>query len=76
MKSNLLYRGQESEYGYVWMEFARLGETVTLIIGMRAHRNSDSMRCRLRHRQATRRGLGLLAADCRPLTGTPAQGPP
>ena len=23
MKSNLLYRGQESEYGYVWMEFAR-----------------------------------------------------
>src|SRR5215470_3331945 len=24
MKSNLLYRGQESEYGYVWMEFALL----------------------------------------------------
>ena len=23
MKSNLLFRGQESEYGYVWMEFAR-----------------------------------------------------
>src|ERR1700756_3614033 len=23
MKSNLLYRGQESEYGYVWMEFGR-----------------------------------------------------
>ncbi|GAA3819695.1 hypothetical protein GCM10022226_45150 [Sphaerisporangium flaviroseum] len=23
MKSNLLYRGQEAEYGYVWMEFAR-----------------------------------------------------
>src|ERR1700735_3393278 len=23
MKSNLLYRGQESEYGYAWMEFAR-----------------------------------------------------
>ena len=22
MKSNLLFRGQESEYGYVWMEFA------------------------------------------------------
>ena len=23
MKSNLLYRGQESEYGYVWMELRR-----------------------------------------------------
>jgi len=49
MKSNLLYRGQESEYGYVWMEFARAAdaaepETVTLIIGMRAHRNTDGVR--------------------------------
>jgi recombinational DNA repair ATPase RecF len=26
MKSNLLYRGQESEYGYAWMEFARSSE--------------------------------------------------
>src|ERR1700758_5787073 len=24
MKSNLLYRGQEAEYGYVWMEYAVL----------------------------------------------------
>src|SRR3984885_6725123 len=56
MKSNLLYRGQESEYGYVWMEFGRQAtaargapetpatETITLIIGMRAHRNSDGVR--------------------------------
>src|ERR1700723_853959 len=60
MKSNLLFRGQESEYGYVWMEFARTraahaasaaaeateaaAETVTLIIGMRAHRNTDGVR--------------------------------
>src|SRR6266700_3392125 len=46
MKSNLLYRGQEAEYGYVWMEFARTGsaETVTLVIGMRAHRNRDGVR--------------------------------
>src|ERR1700722_5455117 len=61
MKSNLLFRGQESEYGYVWMEFARSREaqgasgsaeasaegradTVTLIIGMRAHRNTDGVR--------------------------------
>ena len=69
MKSNLLYRGQESEYGYVWMEFARLGETVTLIIGMRAHRNTDGVRMSF---YVTGRRLGadfgLLSADSRPLT--------
>ncbi|MFD3756763.1 TIGR02680 family protein [Streptomyces sp. NPDC058622] len=41
MKSNLLYKGQESAYGYVWMEFARTGpdgevlEAVTVGLGMR-----------------------------------------
>ncbi|MBQ0866346.1 TIGR02680 family protein [Streptomyces sp. RK75] len=41
MKSNLLYKGQESAYGYVWMEFARTApdgavlEAVTVGIGMR-----------------------------------------
>ncbi|MBP5870546.1 TIGR02680 family protein [Streptomyces scabiei] len=41
MKSNLLYKGQESAYGYVWMEFARTDpdgevlEAVTVGIGMR-----------------------------------------
>ncbi|QTU65320.1 TIGR02680 family protein [Streptomyces scabiei] len=41
MKSNLLYKGQESAYGYVWMEFARANpdgevlEAVTTGIGMR-----------------------------------------
>src|ERR1700688_1308588 len=44
MKSNLLYRGAESEYGYIWMEFCAPQGTVTLIIGMRAHRNSDGVR--------------------------------
>src|ERR1700734_1817699 len=51
MKSNLLFRGAESEYGYVWTEFAAGASdasvprpTVTLIIGMRAHRNSDGVR--------------------------------
>ena len=69
MKSNLLYRGQESEYGYVWMEFARLGETVTLIIGMRAHRNSDGVRMSF-YVTGKRLGadFGLLSADSRPLT--------
>src|SRR4051794_7189314 len=41
MKSNLLYKKQESAYGYVWMEFARTApdgkviEAVTAGIGMR-----------------------------------------
>ena len=90
MKSNLLYRGQESEYGYVWMEFCRLPgddrpyprrasprgssahpatETITLIIGMRAHRNSDGVRMSF-FVTGKRLGVdfGLLSADSRPLT--------
>ena len=73
MKSNLLYRGQESEYGYVWMEFARPAdapaETVTLIIGMRAHRNTDGVRMSF-YVTGKRLGVdfGLLSADSRPLT--------
>ena len=74
MKSNLLYRGQESEYGYAWMEFARPAEagrleTVTLIIGMRAHRNTDGVRTSF-YVTGKRLGtdFGLLSADSRPLT--------
>ncbi len=85
MKSNLLFRGQESEYGYVWMEFALArdddagasrgrparasAETVTLIIGMRAHRNSDGVRMSF-FVTGLRVGVdfGLLSADSRPLT--------
>ncbi|HEX6522408.1 MAG TPA: TIGR02680 family protein [Streptosporangiaceae bacterium] len=69
MKSNLLYRGQESEYGYAWMEFARQDETVTLIIGMRAHRNTDGVRMSF-YVTGRRLGVdfGLLSADSRPLT--------
>jgi hypothetical protein len=85
MKSNLLYRGQESEYGYVWMEFARSTEldrgglggsppragtaTITLIIGMRAHRNTDGVRMSF-YVTGKRLGMdfGLLSADSRPLT--------
>src|SRR5277367_5081927 len=82
MKSNLLFRGQESEYGYVWMEFARAPatqgaggtieagpETVTLIIGMRAHRNTDGVRMSF-FVTGKRVGVdfGLLSADSRPLT--------
>jgi hypothetical protein len=72
MKSNLLFRGQDSEYGYVWMEFARTApspETVTLIIGMRAHRNTDGVRISF-YVTGKRLGVdfGLLSADSRPLT--------
>src|ERR1700734_975641 len=70
MKSNLLYRGQESEYGYVWMEYCRQpAETITLIIGMRAHRNSDGVRMSF-FVTGKRLGVdfGLLSADSRPLT--------
>lgn len=79
MKSNLLYRGQDTEYGYVWMEFARPApgsergpgnvETVTLVIGLRAHRHRDGV---VPSFFVTDRRLGvdfgLLAADGRPLT--------
>jgi hypothetical protein len=72
MKSNLLYRGQEAEYGYVWMEFARTdpAQTVTLVIGMRAHRNRDGVKTSF---FVTGKRLGvdfglLSAADSRPLT--------
>jgi hypothetical protein len=71
MKSNLLFRGQEAEYGYAWMEFARTdpAETVTLVIGMRAHRNRDGVRTSF-YVTGKRLGIdfGLLSADSRPLT--------
>ncbi len=71
MKSNLLYRGQEAEYGYVWMEFAHTGtgETVTLVIGLRAHRHRDGVRSSFfvtGKRLGV--GFGLLGPDSRPLT--------
>ncbi|GAA3940038.1 TIGR02680 family protein [Actinoplanes auranticolor] len=41
MKSNLLYRGQETAYAYVWMEFGDGDRFVTIGIGLRAHRHND-----------------------------------
>jgi uncharacterized protein (TIGR02680 family) len=77
MKSNLLYRGQESEYGYVWMEFARRdpdvadawSETVTLVISLQAHRAWDRPRAAF-FVTDSRVGVdfGLLGAESRPLT--------
>ncbi|MBP2703941.1 TIGR02680 family protein [Microbispora sp. RL4-1S] len=69
MKSNLLYRGQESEYGFVWMEFANGGKTVTLIIAMHARRDRPDVK-RTYFVTARRVGVdfGLLSEDARPVT--------
>jgi len=75
MKANLLYRGQDAEHGYVWMEFGRPAgpdepqETVTLVIGLTAHKNWE--RARPSFFITTQRmgiDFGLLSADSRPLT--------
>lgn len=68
MKSNLLYRGQEVSYAYVWMEFGD-GETyVTIGIGLRAHRHVDRV-TRWHFVVDGRVGVdfSLLDADDRPL---------
>ena len=69
MKANLLYRGQDAEHGYVWMEFARPGEVVTLIIGLYAHKNRERPKPSF-FVSDQRMGVdfGLLSADSRPLT--------
>ncbi|MFI1917702.1 TIGR02680 family protein [Nocardia sp. NPDC020380] len=73
MKSNLLYRKQESAYSYVWMEFARGEwddpEVVTIGIGMRATRSSDKV-TRWYFVADGRVGVdfSLLGPDDRPLT--------
>jgi len=69
MKANLLYRGQDSEHGYVWMEFARPDETVTLVVGLSVHKNMDRPRPSF-YVTGKRMGIdfGLLSADSRPLT--------
>ncbi len=90
MKANLLYRGQDAEHGYVWMEFGRPAEptnaadsaepgdhqepetnqeTVTLVIGLTAHKNWERARPSF-FITNQRMGIdfGLLSADSRPLT--------
>ncbi|MBX6751670.1 MAG: TIGR02680 family protein, partial [Micromonosporaceae bacterium] len=74
MKSNVLYRGQDLNYAYVWMEFHRLAaeggeeEFVTIGIGLRAHRHQDRVQ---RWHFVTDGRVGadfsLLDADDRPL---------
>jgi uncharacterized protein (TIGR02680 family) len=69
MKSNLLYRGQETAYAYVWMEFGNGDRFVTIGIGLRAHRHND--RVTRWHFVADGRvgvDLSLLDADDRPVS--------
>ncbi|MDQ7903057.1 TIGR02680 family protein [Phytohabitans sp. ZYX-F-186] len=69
MKSNLLYRGQDVAHSYVWMEFGRAGQYVTIGIGLRAHRHVDRV---TRWHFVTEGRVGedfsLLDADDRPLS--------
>lgn len=44
MRSNLLYRGQESEHSYVWMEFGDGTRHVTVGVGLRASKQNDQVR--------------------------------
>ncbi|RVW08821.1 TIGR02680 family protein [Prescottella agglutinans] len=73
MKSNLLYRGQDSAHSYVWMEFCRGPqddpEAVTVGIGMRATRQNDKV-TRWYFVAEGRVGVdfSLLGGDDRPLT--------
>ncbi|WP_137726063.1 TIGR02680 family protein [Prescottella subtropica] len=73
MKSNLLYRGQDSAYSYVWMEFCRGSqddpEAVTVGIGMRATKQNDKV-TRWYFVAEGRVGVdfSLLDGDDRPLT--------
>lgn len=48
MKENLLYRGNEAGYGYVWMEFTRVvedgvRERVTIGVGMQARKHKEGV---------------------------------
>jgi hypothetical protein len=71
MKSNLLFRGQDSAYGYVWLEFASplTGEAVTVGVGLHAQKHRDQPK-RWYFVTDGRVGadLSLLGQDDRPLT--------
>jgi uncharacterized protein (TIGR02680 family) len=69
MKSNLLYRRQESAYSYVWLEFAHGDTYVTVGVGLRAQKHSDRV-TRWYFVVDGRVGVdfSLLGPDDRPLT--------
>jgi hypothetical protein len=69
MKSNLLYREQESAYSYVWLEFTHADTFVTVGIGLRAQKHNDRV-TRWYFVVDGRVGVdfSLLGPDDRPLT--------
>lgn len=44
MRSNLLYGGEKARHGYVWLEFARGDEHVTVGVGLRAQAQSREVK--------------------------------
>ena len=71
MKSNLLFRGQDSALGYVWIEFTHrgTGEAVTCGIGLHAQRHRDTpARWHFVAEGRVGEDFSLLTHDDRPLT--------
>ncbi|MET7906262.1 TIGR02680 family protein [Streptomyces sp. NPDC005355] len=71
MKSNLLFRGQDSALGYVWIEFTHrdTGEAVTCGIGLHAQRHRDTpARWHFVAEGRVGEDFSLLTSDDRPMT--------
>ncbi|MFD1662899.1 TIGR02680 family protein [Streptomyces caeni] len=71
MKSNLLFRGQDSALGYVWIEFTHRdsGEAVTCGIGLHAQRHRDTpARWHFVTDGRVGKDFSLLTDDDRPMT--------
>ncbi|MFL4906046.1 TIGR02680 family protein [Streptomyces sp. MMS24-I2-30] len=71
MKSNLLFRGQDSALGYVWIEFTHreTGEAVTCGIGLHAQRHRDTpARWHFVAEGRVGADFSLLTRDDRPMT--------
>ncbi|MFJ9908914.1 TIGR02680 family protein [Streptomyces sp. NPDC101152] len=71
MKSNLLFRGQDSALGYVWIEFTHreTGEAVTCGIGLHAQRHRDTpARWHFVAEGRVGEDFSLLTHDDRPMT--------
>ncbi|MBF8192924.1 TIGR02680 family protein [Nonomuraea sp. K274] len=71
MKSNLLFRGQDSALGYVWMEFRDPGtdKSVTVGIGLHAQRHRDTpVRWHFVCEGRVGADFSLLTPDDRPMT--------
>ncbi|MFG1874060.1 TIGR02680 family protein [Sphaerisporangium sp. NPDC049003] len=71
MKSNLLFRGQDTAVGYVWLELRHrgTGDAVTLGVGMHAQRHRDTpIRWHFVAEGRVGVDFSLLTADDRPMT--------